>query len=180
MSNKNNTTTSVPRQPYIRIPKKLKLEIRKQYELGIDLLILAREHKLNYGTLKNCASNEGWIKGSTVEVVYQREREIFVDDLAQMRAKELRKIITISSIYTEETLEDALLGIEPTKARSEALLNREKVLTMQQERTYKLFSIRDDHEEREYQVLEQKLKKIKAEVDKEEIVKSSESEEFRG
>lgn len=180
MSNENNTTTSRPKKPYIKIPNKLKLEIRKQYELGIDLLVLAREHKLNYGTLKNYSSKEGWIKDSTVEIVYQREREIFIDDVLQMRDKELRKIKTISSIYTEETLEDALLGIEPTKARSEALLNREKVLTMQQERTYKLFSIRDDTEEKEYQLLDKKLKKVEEELKRVDTTNSTTSEEFKG
>lgn len=180
MSNKNNTTTSVPKKPYMKIGKKLKLEIRKQYELGIELLELAREHKLNYGTLKNCSSNEGWVKGSTVEVVYQREREVLIENLVHMRGEELKKLMVTHSIYATESLEDALLGIEPTKSRAEALLNRERALSMQVDRAYKLFNIRDDIEEKEYQLLDKKLKKAEEEINRVEKGNNNKNEDFEG
>lgn len=68
--------------------KKIRNEIRKRYEAGEDLISLAIEYKVNYGTLKNISSKEKWEKGKLEKLVYCKE----IFEIANLN-KEKREIV---------------------------------------------------------------------------------------
>lgn len=93
-----------------KIRNDLKKEIRRKFECGEDLIDLAIEYKLNYGTLRNLASKEQWKKNILTELVHLKEIEAQVDEIVKQREK-------IKSDYqslTREVVEDlkSLEGME--------------------------------------------------------------------
>ena len=70
---------------------KLKTLIRKRYESGEDLLDLAVEYNIKYGTLRNISSKEKWQKGILKDIVYFKEIEKLTSKLAEEEKKTVQR-----------------------------------------------------------------------------------------
>lgn len=81
MNSKNMTKTTTTKKK--KVVPSLKNIIRKRYETGEDLIGLALEYKINYGTLRNISSKEKWEKGKAITLA--RIKEVFES------AEEVRK-----------------------------------------------------------------------------------------
>ena len=58
------------KKKYNTISTEVRNDIKKRFEFGENLLDLAMEYNLNYGTLKNYASKKKWEKNKRAELVY--------------------------------------------------------------------------------------------------------------
>ena len=83
----------------------LKNSIRKKYESGQDLIDLAIEYKVNYGTLRNIASREQWKKGILKDLIRVKELE----NLTKKAIKEKEKRKNIYKDLTNGAVEDLQL-----------------------------------------------------------------------
>lgn len=85
----------------------LKKLIRKRYEAGQNLIDLAIEYKINYGTLRNIASKENWRKGILKDIIHIKEIELITDKIVKERAekKEEYKALTKEIIADLRSLE---------------------------------------------------------------------------
>lgn len=104
---KKKIKTTVKKKLYNPIPKKLKIEIQTRYEVGENLLDLAIEYKVNFYTLKNCASNEKWEKGKIKEIVYQELEEVVVEDIKKEKLIHQRDCTYLHKKLTNDMLKDA-------------------------------------------------------------------------
>ncbi|MDR3259536.1 MAG: hypothetical protein LBT51_08020 [Fusobacteriaceae bacterium] len=66
-------------------PNEYKWNIKKAYELGENLIDLAIKYKLNYSTLRNIASKDGWIKGRIKTIVLAKETLESIDKVIENR-----------------------------------------------------------------------------------------------
>lgn len=108
-----------------RIETELRKKIRRQYELGEDLLSLAIKYKLNYGTLKNIASKENWIRNGALKL--QRLKELFEDSEKLLELK--RKVKEEYQEMTASMRTILLEADEPKfKATEEAIKNRAQAI----------------------------------------------------
>lgn len=85
----------------------LKKLIRKKYEAGQNLIDLAIEYKINYGTLRNIASKESWRKGILKDIVHIKEIELIAEKIAKERVekKEEYKALTKEIMVDLKSLE---------------------------------------------------------------------------
>lgn len=88
-------------------------EIRKRYELGENLKDLAIAFNVNYSTLKNRASREGWIKGKPIKTKEDYSIEIRV---VQNKHKNL-----VNKLFTEYERAKTIDEITIVNTKSEAL-----------------------------------------------------------
>ena len=96
----------------------LRKKIRREYELGEDLLALSIKYKVNYGTLKNISSKEQWIKNGAVSLA--RIKELFEDSEKiikkrnqvkkeyQAMTDSMRKLIKTAEAPHKKALEEAI------------------------------------------------------------------------
>ena len=99
----------------------LKNLIRQKFEAGQDLIDLAIEYKINYGTLRNLSSKENWQKGMLKDIVYIKETEKLTKEIAKKREnkrKEYRE-------RTQEIMED-LQSLEGMDMQMYVALGEEK------------------------------------------------------
>ncbi len=99
----------------------LKNLIRQKFEAGQDLIDLAIEYKINYGTLRNLSSKENWQKGILKDIVYIKETEKLTKEIAKKREnkrKEYRE-------RTQEIMED-LQSLEGMDMQMYVALGEEK------------------------------------------------------
>lgn len=99
----------------------LKNLIRQKFEAGQDLIDLAIEYKINYGTLRNLSSKENWQKGILKDIVYIKETEKLTKEIAKKREnkrKEYRE-------RTQEIMED-LQSLEGMDVQMYVALGEEK------------------------------------------------------
>lgn len=98
---------------YKKLTKTEITEIRKRYELGENLKDLVIKFNVNYNTLKNRASREGWIKGKPIKTKEDYSLEI---KAVQNRHKNL-----INKLFTEYERAKTLDEIAIVNTKSEAL-----------------------------------------------------------
>lgn len=104
-----------------KIPSSKKNKIRKEYEHGHDLLDLAIKYQINYGTLRNIASKEKWIKSGAVTVA--KIKELFESaDVIVERREQIKKQYQVITQDLRGILQDG--DLPEVKAREEALKNR--------------------------------------------------------
>lgn len=102
------TKTITEKKLYNPIPKKIKMEIRTRFEVGENLLDLAIEYKVNFYTLKNCASKEKWEKGKIIEIVYQELEEVVTEDIKKDKLLHQRDCTYLHKKLTNDMLKDAI------------------------------------------------------------------------
>lgn len=117
-----------------RIDIRIKNKIRREYELGIDLIELAIKYKVNYGTLKNIASKKEWKKNRIVDLVYLKEIERLSDELIEKREskKQEYQVMTQEILNDLKTLEklndkDYIIDEDTTKSFAESKASALKI-----------------------------------------------------
>lgn len=108
-----------------RVDKDLKNKIRRQYELGEDLLSLSLKYKINYGTLKNISAREKWIKNGAVSLA--RIKELFEDsEKILKKRKQVKKDYQAMTDTMRKLLKSA--DTPHIKALEEAIKNRAQAI----------------------------------------------------
>ena len=158
-----------------------KKAIRKRYEFGENLIELAHEFKVNYGTLKNCSSKELWEKGKYNELVYIKEQEEDVIELVKKRQeqkKTFRNLLAATLNTLTGKVSEGQYGLE-SKSKEEAMKARFQGLQTGYQLSRELYNIKTDDEE-----IEQKLKNLKYERYKlnlnKVVAEEEDEEEFKG
>lgn len=164
-----------------KISSKIKKEIKYRYEIGEELLSLANEYKLNYGTLRNCSSKEGWEKGIHAEILYLEEVEKENEKLEEEREKITKNFRGIRRVYLNEMINDTKQGIVRSKAQEEALLLREKRLALAFETDSKLYNIRTEMQGKEFELLQLKVDEARIELEQmQQETNKNTDEDFEG
>ncbi len=144
-----------------KIPSSKKNRIRKEYEHGNDLLDLAIKYQINYGTLRNIASKEKWIKSGAIAVA--KIKELFeAADVIVERREQIKKEY---QVMTQELRANLLSNDYPEKkAREEALKNRVQAIKDLYELDKELHGIWSEPEVLKMQVEQTKYEMLKKEL----------------
>lgn len=145
------------KKAYRKVQASIKREIRYRFELGEDLLSLADEYKLNYGTLKNCSYKEEWEKGIQSDILYLEEAEENNGVLKEELGSIIKSYRNIRKVYLNETIETTKNKTLKPKVYYETVLLREKALALGYEMDSKLYNIRTDIEEKQHELLKAKV-----------------------
>lgn len=145
------------KKTYRKVQASIKREIRYRYELGEDLLSLADEFKLNYGTLKNCSYKENWEKGIQSDILYLEEAEENNGIIKEELGSILKSYRNIRKSYLNETIQNASDKSIKSKEYYETVYLREKVLKLGFEMDSKLYNIRTQLEDKQYELLKAKV-----------------------
>lgn len=158
---------------YIKISADDKRNIKKRYEAGEDLLSLSLKYHVNYGTLRNVASKEKWVKGKLNEIIYLTEIE---EDSCKRNEFIKKKKIAIDSLFSHE-LNRMLSDVSETQTQkvysklnaNEEVARNFKIKSIAEiwKAEKQLHGILDKFEELEYQERLAKLEKLKKEIEKE-------------
>lgn len=105
---KKKKKTTTKKGLYNPIPKKMKIEIQTRYEVGENLLDLAVEYKVNFYTLKNCASLEKWEKGKIKQIVFQELEEVVTEDIKKDKITHQKEYTYLQKKLTNDMLKDAI------------------------------------------------------------------------
>lgn len=147
---------------YNKVSTKIKNEIKKAYEAGLDLIDLSLKYMVNYGTLRNIASKEQWQKGRSKLVLQQAIIEDDIGKRVKLREEVIGNYRELHQSHLEYLIELEKSGEKPViKAREEALKNRIAATSELYKLGKELFSIQTPIERVEYE-----LKKIKYEAGK--------------
>lgn len=147
---------------YNKVSAKVKSEIKKAYEAGADLIDLSLQYFVNYGTLRNIASEEGWEKGKTKALM---QRAIIEDDISkrvELRKQIIEKYRTLHGSHLAYLMELRETGQAPTvKSKEEALKHRIVSTSELYKLGKELFSLQTPLEEVEYALAQVKYEKSK-------------------
>lgn len=147
---------------YNKVFTKIKNEIKKAYEAGVDLIDLSLKYMVNYGTLRNIASKEQWQKGRSKSVLQQAIIEDDIGKRVKLREEVIGNYRKLHQSHLEYLIELEKSGEKPViKTREEALKNRIAATSELYKLGKELFSIQTPIERVEYE-----LKQIKYEVGK--------------
>lgn len=141
-----------------------KKEMRKKYEWGFSLKEIAYDHKVNYGTLKNVAAKEKWVKGKTKQLCHdlevQQDLESNLKEIDEIKShyKNLHKSNLAYLIELERTKKRPLDKSEEDALKTRIISVKESYLLA--ERLYSILtaSERTDHESRMLKLEENKLR----------------------
>ena len=143
-----------------KIPSTKKNKIRKEYEYGNDLLDLAIKYQVNYGTLRNIASKEKWIKSGAIAAA----KIIEVLESAKVIVERKEQIKKEYQSMTQKLRAGLLTEDYPEKkAREEALKNRVQAIKDLYELDKELHGIWTQPEELKTQVELVKYEMLKKE-----------------
>ena len=92
------------------ISSTLRQEMKKEYELGISLREISFKHNISYGSLRNYASNHGWVKGSKSVLIAAQELILETEELAKQR-EEIKKQFRDLTQRTINLVSQSGLGI---------------------------------------------------------------------
>lgn len=157
----------------------LKRKIRRRYECGENLIELAIEYKINYGTLRNMASREGWEKGKVLDLVRIKETLEIADEAVEKRADVIQEYKLLTDDLRKYAIDKAtgrniLSGDNYTspvnKAKEEAFLKRVSAIDTLYRMDKELYSIHSDKEQ-----LELKQESIKYEEMRKRLEEESET-----
>lgn len=158
----------------------LKRKIRKRYECGENLIELAIEFKLNYGTLRNMASREGWEKGKVLDLVRIKETLEAADEAVEKRAEIIKEYKLLTEDLRNYAIDKAtgrkiLSGDSYTspviKAVEEAFLKRVSAIDTLYRMDKELHSIHSDRELLEIKQENIKYEKMRKELEEEKETK---------
>ncbi len=150
---------------YKKVESKTKTEIKRAYEAGVDLIDLSLQYMINYGTLRNLASKEGWIKGKTKSILQQAFIEDDINKRVELRDEVVGYYRDLHQSNLAYLIELEKLGSKPVKkSKEEALKNRIQATAELYKLGKELFSIQTPEERVDYE-----LKLIKHEVGKKAI-----------
>lgn len=136
---------------YVPIPSNTKKEIRLRYELGEPLKHLCFEYKVNYRTMKNYSSSEGWVKGSkkglytVLNFLHETEEDI-------KNREQSDKYLKFTTLHLQAHLFDLSKNKQEPKNKNqeEALFNRIKSAVELDKLSKSVFKKRDNLEELEF------------------------------
>lgn len=155
-----------------RIPKEVKNKIKKEYELGIDLIDLAIKYGVNYGTLRHIASRKKWQKNRVVDLTWIKEVERLSEELLIKREKKKKEYQSltqnlIKDLKSIEKLDDYnyVVSEEENKSFAESKANVLKLRASAIKELYlvdkELFNLLTPEEELELQTKAVKLEELK-------------------
>lgn len=164
---KKKTTTKKGKQLYQTIEPKLKMEIKLRYEVGENLLDIANELKINYYTLKNCASAERWQKGVLQEIVYLKAKRKVIEIGEEVRSEHIQDHLYLHRSFINGLLSDIAQGESiMNKAKTEAQKNYVNVLESSYELGNKMLEIRNSREQIDDSIAAIKLEVLQEEKNK--------------
>ena len=144
-----------------KISSSKKNKIKREYEFGNDLIDLAIKYQVNYGTLRNIASKEKWIKSGAISVA--KIKELF--DAADIIIQRRKQIKSEYKVITEKIRTNLLAEDYPEKkAPEEALKNRVQAVKELYELDKELHGIWSEPE-----IVKMKTELIKFEILKKEL-----------
>jgi len=158
---------------YNKVSPKIKGEIKRAYEAGVDLIDLAIKYTANYGTLRNIASKEEWVKGKSKSILQQA---IIEDDIS--KRVELRNQVIGHYQNLHQSNLSYLMKLERTeerpkvKAQEEALKHRIQATAELYKLAKELFSIQTPTEK-----VEHELRQMRYEMEKK-LIESNEGVMF--
>lgn len=126
------------------ISSQLRQEIKKEYELGVSLKELAFKHNLSYGSLRNYASSNDWIKGSKAVLITAQELILETEELAKQREIIKQEFRTLTLTTLELAKQSGF-----DKSKSEAFRNQAQGLNQLYALSKELFNIRTPQEDLE-------------------------------
>ena len=154
------------KKKYNTISAELRNEIKKRYESGENLLDLAMEYNLNYGTLKNYASKKKWEKNKRAELVYAMNFLMETEEDVAERNEILKHFKTLGKSYLAYFLELEKKGNRPTKkAVEEALKNRMQAAEILKSFLKDIHNFRSPEEQARLVSAVLELEKLKADLD---------------
>ena len=156
------------KKKYNTISTELRNVIKKRYELGEHLIDLALEYKINFNTLKNYASQKGWVKGKSVEIVYAKEFLAETEEVVKKRA-EIKKLLDNLGM----SMLSYMFELEKNKQRptnkntEEALKHRLTSATLIKDYMKDIHNFRSPEEQARLMKAMLELEKIKEMIDEE-------------
>ena len=135
------------RNPKIKnniISSTLRQEMKKEYELGISLREISFKHNISYGSLRNYASNHGWVKGSKSVLIAAQELILETEELAKQR-EEIKKQFRDLTQRTINLVSQS--GLD--KSSTEAFRNQAQGLNQLYALSKELYNIRTPKEDLE-------------------------------
>lgn len=144
-----------------KIPFNKKNEIKKEYECGYDLLDLAIKHQVNYGTLRNIASKEKWVKNRITEISYLKEVDILTDRLAKERANIKSKYQELTVFFLKELEDIDIYSDEEAKKKAEIVDLKIKSLKESYSLDKELYNILNTGDEIELDIKRVQLEEMK-------------------
>lgn len=105
-----------------KLDRDLLNRIREQFEAGYNLYDLANENFLNYDTLKNISSQEGWQKNSRVEAIRLAEINLESEKNVKARQTVKNKYKSITNKLRTELTKQSKDGITEDRDKAEAIL----------------------------------------------------------
>lgn len=164
---KKKTTTKKSKQLYQIIDLKLKMEIKLRYEVGEKLRDIANELKINYFTLKNCASAEKWQKGVLQEIVYLKAKRKVIEREEKVKEEHIQDHMYLHRSFVDGLVEDADQGESPTdKTKTEAQKNYMNVLKSSYEFGKDILDIRNAREQIDDSIASLRLEELQEEKNK--------------
>lgn len=152
---------------YRKINNEMKKKIKKAYEAGIDLLDISLDHRINYGTLRNLASKEGWKKGKSKAILQQAFIEEDIEKRVELRDGVISRYRTLHESNLSYLMELSGSGVKPkVKSHEEALKLRIQATKELYSLGKELYSIETSDER-----IERNLKHVKYEEAKKNIEK---------
>lgn len=165
---------------YTKISTTTKKDIRKRYEYGESLKELAYEYCVNYGTLKNTASKESWLKGINAQIIYEeevkREREESIEAIKEIKKhyKNLHKSNLAYMMQLEKNNDTP-----ENKGKEEARRNRTATIREGYLLAKDLYGIMNPAEELEHKMRLVKFEQARQQLDVRETLTEDE-DEFMG
>ncbi len=152
---------------YRKISNEIKKEVKKAYESGMDLVDISLQYMINYGTLRNMASKDGWVKGKSKAILQQAFIEDDISKRVELRDKVIGNYRELHNSNLSYLMELKTSGAKPkVKAHEEALKNRIQATAELYKLGKELYSIETSDEK-----IDRKLKHIKYEEGKKTIEK---------
>lgn len=112
--------------PYITIDNETKKKARLKYESGESLISISKYLRIVYGTLRNVASKEGWVKGKKKALIESRgvykSFEDAEEDLKEIKDYYTKELARATTIISNTKPNEATGRLE--KAHEEAIRNR--------------------------------------------------------
>jgi len=143
-------------------------EIRKRYEAGEDLIELAREYMIPYGSLRGISSKNKWEKGKTKDLIYNEEHLRIVKAETEKRKRIIEEYRKIQAEIKSVILSD-LENLDPDPDRmmkvSQYFINTSKSIEVLFKTDRELYHILTDLEEIEYKKKLAEYEKWKAEYE---------------
>ncbi|MBN1469416.1 MAG: hypothetical protein JW924_11890 [Fusobacteriaceae bacterium] len=147
-----------------KLDRDLLNRIREKFEAGYNLYDLANENFLNYDTLKNISSQEGWQKNSRVEAIRIAEINLESEKNAKTRQTVKNKYKSITNNLRAELVGQSKKGITEDRDKAEAILKSIQAVGELYKIDKDLHNIMNSKEEADIQQKRLKNQKLKEDL----------------